>query len=108
MSTPEIVPETAAHIPPIVLVADADAARGERHATYFESSGFWVAVQPEPGSVLDDVLDLKPDAIVTAVQFQGQPRGRDIVHALKSRTPNRRRGVRLLSLVSERLRPLLF
>jgi CheY-like chemotaxis protein len=89
MSTPEIVPETATHIPPIVLVADADAARGERHATYFESSGFWVAVQPEPGSVLDDVLDLKPDAIVTAVQFEGQPRGRDIVHALKSRTDTR-------------------
>ena len=79
----------AASLPHIVLLADDDNARIERHSTYMESSGLWVAIQKEPGRVLDDVLDLRPDAIVTAVQFRGQPLGRDVVHVLKSREDTR-------------------
>ena len=89
MNTTTLPQEAASHLPPIVLFADEDTARLERHSTYMESSGIWVAVQKEPGRVLDDVLDLRPDAIVTALHFHGQPLGRDVVQLLKSRPDTR-------------------
>lgn len=85
MNTSPIQPEDAGATPPIVLLADADTARAEGHANYMESSGLWVAVQEQPGGVLDDVLDLRPDAVVAATHFGTLPAGRDVVHVLRSR-----------------------
>jgi hypothetical protein len=75
--------------PAIVLMADSDDGRVGRHSVYMESSGLWVAVQREPGRVLEDVLELRPDAIVTAADFDGQPPGRGVIALLKDRGDTR-------------------
>jgi len=78
LSTP--LPE----IPPIVLMVDDDRDTLELYSAYFESSGLWVATSSAPGEALEAVQELRPDAIVTDVGFQGKPLGIELIHALKS------------------------
>ncbi len=76
-------------LPPIVLLVEDDADTLAMYATYFESSGVWVATSTRPAEALDAVQELKPDVVVTDLGFQGEPLGVDLVHTLKTAEPVR-------------------
>jgi CheY-like chemotaxis protein len=90
-------PTAPSEIPPIVLMADEDRDILEMYSAYLEAAGLWVAAASAPAEALDAVQELKPDAIVTDVGFQGRSLGIELVHALKSTEATRAIPLILLS-----------
>jgi DNA-binding response OmpR family regulator len=84
-------------IPPIVLLVDDDRDALATYSAFFEASGVWAATSTAPDEALDAVEELKPDLVVTALGFDGEAPGADLVHSLRSRAETRHIPVILLS-----------
>ena len=73
----------SAALPPIVLMVADDPDTREMYSVVFELSGMWVATASTPADAVGSVAELKPDAVVTDVEFDGAPGGLELIDAIK-------------------------
>ncbi|HET7698747.1 MAG TPA: response regulator [Vicinamibacterales bacterium] len=62
-------------MPPIVLLVEDDADTRDMYSLFLETSGMWVATAADPTAAADAVVELKPDIIVTDLEFHGERQG---------------------------------
>lgn len=70
-------------LPSIVLFVDSDRDTLDMYSTYFESSGVWVSTSTIPGEAIEAIEELKPDLVVTDLDFGGTAQGHELVAAVK-------------------------
>jgi DNA-binding response OmpR family regulator len=85
-------------IPPIVLLVEDDRDTLDMYSTYFEMSGVWVARSTTPREAMAGVAELRPDAVITDLAFNGSDdECVELVHSLKTDLSTREIPVIVLS-----------
>lgn len=72
-------------LPPIVVLLDDERDILEMYSTYFQGEGVWVASAASAHEGLLAVEELRPDLIITDINFGAEPSGATFVETLKSR-----------------------
>ena len=70
-------------LPPIVLVVGDDPATRDLYSLVLESSGMWVATASEPVNAVETAIEVRPDVIVTELEFHGAPAGLRLLEAIR-------------------------
>ena len=70
-------------VPPIILLVEDDADTRDMYSLFLESSGMWVATAPHPRAASEMTIELKPDLIITDLEFGGERRGLQLAHDIK-------------------------
>lgn len=76
----------AATPPRIVLVVDEDAATLERFEGWLRGAGFWVARASDALEAFEYALDVRPDAVIAALDLPGPMNGADLIREIHSDT----------------------
>lgn len=76
-------------LPPIVVLVDEESDSRDMYATRLEMAGFWVAVERDTPGAMQTVGELRPNAIVASINFDGRTDGLRFVRAVKERSDTR-------------------
>ena len=82
-----VYPTDGATNPPrIILVVDEDAATLERFEGWLRGAGFWVARASDALEAFEYALDVRPDAVIAALDLPGPMNGADLIREIQADT----------------------